>query len=492
VCLLKELEANGILRHEGNLAVWDLDQLKQLSFGKGQSRDWSSFGSRFDVWELLKDEVGVSAADYSRRLEGIQLRPRKIFYYPASLKEAVDPQVIRADDSYLGPWDIGDARKMVHWEREVELPDGQPIGLNELFLARTVFYDFQGRRDQETGKLMVDEDGKERVFTAKWFVEKTGISMGQKGRDRGGNLSITSPQEFLIKRCPHLLASGLIKPADFRLIHQNSGLLVRGEKKILSNGQVYINGAKYNLGSEFDTRKRPAERDRYRVIELSRNLAGLVELQPDGSLRVTHTFKLKSEAEKKNRRGEVEEKLAGRQIKGTSTITSYISFGRDEVEVLPYRVTGENKRFTDESAEDYAERMRAISSFDFIQKISQRLSFGAHIGIHDALSWREQQWLATAANEIRGSMDKIVEQSKRYGADFLRTFLACEHGMDNGRKIITLAENLDPDTGQQVFSEYTTMVDTAESQAAEVCHLYSEIFFSKSLDPDEIQNAILR
>jgi hypothetical protein len=89
-------------------------------------------------------------------------------------------------------------------------------------------------------------------------------------------------------------------------------------------------------------------------------------------------------------------------------------------------------------------------------------------------------------------MDKIVEQSKRYGADFLRTFLACEHGMDNGRKIITLAENLDPDTGQQVFSEYTTMVDTAESQAAEVCHLYSEIFFSKSLDPDEIQNAILR
>lgn len=114
-----------------------------------------------------------------------------------------------------------------------------------------------------------------------------------------------------------------------------------------------------------------------------------------------------------------------------------------------------------ESPASYADRIRGIvKNFSFIEELSNDLS-AAGIGIHDSLSWREQTWLASGINEISGSKDRVVLGAKKYGVDFLRTFLSCEFDTQNGRAILDFTENAEKAVAEALFKKYSELVQEA-------------------------------
>ena len=464
------LHAVGAVEERDGVMVWDFDKLKTITTSR--SSGWSEAGNvamnRHDVYELLQNEQGVSRNDFEQaKREGRTATPRPLFWQPRSLDEAFDPAAIRADQSYgLGSWDIGDRKFMSKWSQNVVLPSGEKAPLNELFLAKKIFGDARGRRDA-AGHLQVwdEAEGKERLFSATWFSERFGFSGGGLADGPAGSRALSSPTRYLIEQAPHLIEHGLLAPEDFRTQREKGGSLVRRQGgPIQSNAQAYINGATYYLGAEFDTRKRPDAAGRYTVVELSPALAGVIEMMPDGTSRVSHTFQFKSTDEIEARKHEILAQAARGEIKAGNTAAGYITFGKHRgVKVLPYHITGDNQRFSGETPEAYAERIRLISRFDFIEKLSTEFSTKAGIGIHDVLSWREQQWLATAINEIPGSKEKVMAGTKKYGVDFLKSFLVTEQGLEHGRDVMAGADTLPAEQASQLFAKYRELSEAVES-----------------------------
>lgn len=476
--ILRKLREFGVTRDSEAGEVWDLERLKQLDFKhKGGKETPAIFFRRRPIakgefFRLLRDHVGVSREDCeAARRRGEEPRQKKIFYSPPDKEAALDAEKIRQDDSYLGIWDLGVGRRQTDWSEEIELASGEKMGTDELFLSRKIYRDFQGRRGQD-GKLTVrDEDGGEREFSATYFAERTGF--------RGAGTGWDAPVRYLTEECPNLLDAGLLNLSDVRATAESSGGLYREARPIADNGTTYLDGAQYSLLSYFDcdARKKPEIKGRFKVIKLTKDLAGVIT-EKYGGPEITHLFKLKTKEEKAAKAAGVKDRrpdLAEKSGRGEKVIWSaYIVFGKGEIDFWPVSAGAENKIMPGESAEQYADRLRPlVKDFRLLDELSGDLS-KIGLGLHSSLSWREQQWLAASVNETMGSKPRVISGAKKYGVNFLKAFLSSELSVSNGRSVLDLAEKARPAVAEKVFAKYAELIKTVESLSEQAAEFFKD------------------
>jgi len=122
-----------------------------------------------------------------------------------------------------------------------------------------------------------------------------------------------------------------------------------------------------------------------------------------------------------------------------------------------------------ETDEDYRRRLflhqSPLMSQTKANFVIGRLEGGTGISLKE-LNVRERASLVNAyffaGNREKRHYD-LINFSKKFGVDCLKTFLACEYGMDAGEKIIFLGERLPTETARKIFAKYNKIVAEADN-----------------------------
>ncbi len=440
------------------------------------------------VFEKLSDLSVISKEDYERREDG-EPKEVKLFNIPKSIDDAYNTQDYNNKDSdyYLNYWDLRDRAKKgrIQWGYQIELENGEKINARELALAIGVFRDFDGKRDEQGDLLVYDKEKDKHIkINSEWVARNIG---GLGSKEEGS--SIVYPHKFLLNHCPNLLKKGILTLEDFNIKTSGgqSGELMRKEFTLnKKRSDVAINGVRYYVGRgffKFEKEKIPTEN--LKIIVLDEKTAGVVK-SFKGKEDLIYTFSLLDEYEKESKREQVElnydRKLKPKEITARTFVT------KEEIDkrISPWRATKDNPQKSNESPEEYAEKIKQISDWGFIKQVSGDFSEECQIGIHN-LSWREQQWLASAAYELGNDYPKLLEFGKKYGIDGLKTFLSCEHGIRNAHKILNIGETFAKEAAEKIFKKYAGIQKHAEEMQAE---MRKSEFLDKEIMESEVEENI--
>lgn len=466
---LSLLESEGLLRREGEFFVADLEKFRNLRFPKMAEHAArylkegkvvlgnANTANRHDLIAALEGLRVVSVEDFEAAREaGEEPVVRQLIYRPQTLSDAFDAAAIRASTSYLDPWEIG---KGTPWSEKVVFGDGSEAGLDEVALAKILYGKFAAAREEDGVLRVTDPETGKRITPGSEFLRRNGLRF-QANLD-GKTGFFDSPVKYLLKNAPHVVEKGLLLPSDFKALSsariEGSGDLYRQRVSIKAGARLNIGGAGYILGSLLDPRRDPTISERFFAVPLEPGVVGIIEKRPDGVEEVRYTFRQKSTEEIEERRAELEERARRGEIKGS--ISAHIVFGKKDGIVLePYRITKENKPLPGESVAAYAERVREAASFGALERFSKDLSLRSGIGVHSELSLREQQWLGTVAGTLQGTQENIVQNARKFGISFLRTFLSAEYGTHFGESVLMIAEKFPPEAARKIFSKYSEIV----------------------------------
>lgn len=437
------LKERGVLQEVNGLKIWDLEKLLEFRFSNNNLQE-NKLRDRLHFIKILAKEEGISKEEFETTKDKSKLKPKKLFYIPDSYEQAFDPVYVKNIESLLEIGQIGG--NINDFSKEIELKSGEKITEGDLALTRGLFKELDLERNEEDGKLyFTDKKGEKRRFSPRYFqTEEKYIFPGS---------FLNSPIDFVKRNAINILRTGIFRENDFQLQEQKSGTIFRkGYSTHKRTGQVYIGGAAYILGKENAGKK---------LVRLDKDNIGVLEEKTSGKEELVRILKLKSEEEKTERAEAIRSKLR-QENKKVEKESSYLKantvYKKEECDITEYDPTASNNRLENESEKDYLKRMMQLADFDFINEITGEISRETGIGVHNELSWKEQQWLATAANESEEQKNKIVVEAKKYGSNFLRAFLSCEQGLKDGQKIIFMAEKLKPEVAQKVFDKYSEIV----------------------------------
>lgn len=441
--IMRRMAELGIVEEKDGLKIWDKEKLKEIKFGgpkEGSKYQEGFLGvagkvSRRQFFDLLKNESGVLTEEYDKAKSAgpkalKNLGPRQIFYDPKNLDEAFSPEMIKSRVDTIGYWDVG---QLVSWSEKIKLESGEEVGLNEMALAKKIYGDLNGRRDENGTLNITDENGASVPVSAQKLKQWVG-QLKTKADNSNESSLIGRPVEYVTKTCPELQKRGLLLPSDFRAMSGWQREIGKTISPISSGGTISIESQQFYVKDLIDT-DRPGD---FGGVKLSDNVYAVVERKPSGQWEIVATCKSeKSSASKYHK--------------------------KENAQFKPYKITEENMRLPDESAEDYAERIRQMADYGFVTKTAVDIATQTEIPIKDSLSWREQQWLATALHEKPKLKDEVVANTKKFGTDFLRTFLSCEYDTALADKIVSVASSLDSETAKKLFQKYGDITKLAEN-----------------------------
>ncbi len=455
------LKEKGALREIDGLKIWDLKKLSEFRFSNDKLKE-NKLRDRFYFIKILAKEEGISKEEYDNARDKSKLKPKKLVYIPESYAQAFDPVYIKNTEALLEIGQIGGATN--NYSKEIELESGEKITEGEIVLTRGLLKYLNLERNEEDGKLyFTDKTGKKRRFSSNYFQHE------EKGSFYLPQRFFATPTIFLKKNALNILRTGILRENDFQLQEQKAAAIFR--KEFLTHkrtGQVYIGGAAYILGKENAGKK---------LVRLDKDTVGILEEKTSGKEELVRILKLKSEEEKTQRAEAIRSKLRQenkKMEKESSYLKSATVFKKEECNVNEYDPTTSNNRLENESEKDYLKRMMQLADFNFINEITGEISRETDVGVHNELSWKEQQWLATAANESEEQKNKIIKETKKYGANFLRAFLSCEQGLKDGEKILFMAEKSKPEVAQKVFDKYSEIVLKVEEIAKTIPQIANE------------------
>ncbi|MFA5776968.1 MAG: GNAT family N-acetyltransferase [Parcubacteria group bacterium] len=475
--LISTLEQEGFLNIIDGHIVLDLDFIKspdlkrKLKNTNLDKKTKKSFTAN-NVFAALRNTKVVSREDFERqRKNGEPIKSKPLFNIPKSIEDAFDEESIRSKEYYLNLWDLyeDEGQNRMHWKQDIITENGEAIGAREMAMAVKIFRDFQGKRD-ENGNLMVyDEEKNEfRKISARWIEEKIGSMGGSQGT------SLFRPFEFFQKFCPNLIQKGMIKLEDFRIKTEGaSGKLMRKEFDMANKTYVPIDSNRYYIGIEnFIFNRETIPMQNIKVVILDKNTAGIVTVHSK-TQKILYTFNLLSPEEKEQKRKRIKEKHPDFS---EEEVTDRSLSGKGEMEqrMCPWQRTEENPRLKGEAENQYAERMSLLGDYNFLKEISLEFAEKAGIGIHDVLTWREQQWLNVAAYKLKtlGKFDQLLDFVKHYQGNGLRAFLSCEFDINNAQKIVAIGEELSFEDASLIFSKISELVDLAEKKKADLERLF--------------------
>ena len=489
--LLDFLEKNQIIKKKDGMLIMDLEKFKSGFFDQaeikylGKAGFKKFYGTRITVFELLRDIKVISKKDYdTAKAENATVTPKPLFNIPESKKEAFNEDMIKRQEYYLNLWDIYGASKGKNW-KYVEAKNGDQIDLRELALATAVFRDLNGRRNKDNELQVYDKEKEAFVKINDVLIIKNIGKLGTAKKGAQGINRIQGVNRYLRKISPEL--KNLISIRDFNLLSGEHGGL-RAEKKVRDSGDVSISSAQYYIGKEyfiFSKDKIPTKN--IKVVELDRSRAGIVVKHKDRET-LRYTFSLLSREEKEKKLIEYTKK-SGKELprKGQGGL---IHVNKNEMEVRLERYNNEKENFQleNESFDNYNQRISYLTDYSYISKVSDKFFEESKIRIQE-LSWKEQQWLIASYYEmgIKGEEEKIINFTKRFGLNGLRTFLSCEYDIENGQKIIGLGEKLDPKIAEAIFSKYNELINLTKKSIEDL----EKKLGNKDLDFNENKSSII-
>lgn len=464
--IIEVLKKEAVIKEQDEFLIFDMKRFMDEEFlGKLRYRYSGKFQDKrirlntARLYEALGDLSVISQDDYERiKSEGADIKPKPLFNVPGSASEAFDAGAIKSRDYYLNIWDLS---SRTSWnDLDIRAKNGDELNSKEFFLATRLFKDCQAKREND--ELMVfDPDRNEFINVSVVWMKK----------NIGFREMTDSIHEFLLKECPHLVANGSIKLGDFKIkTNDRSGVIMRKEFTVSKkSSEVMINSVRYYIGRKnfiFNGKKIPTENIKIAVID--EDTAGVI-VGIDGQEKIICLFQLLSQEEKDIKRKEVAEKseksLHARQI----SMRSFIGKKEMENRIQPWLRTKDNPVRKGETPEQYAERIAILGDYGFLKKISSDFSNECGIGIHN-LSWREQQWLSAAVFElnVQGKKQELFDFTKKFGLAGLKTFLACEFDIENGKKILEIGKSLDQAGAMAVFQKAGEIINLAEDKKREI------------------------
>jgi hypothetical protein len=410
------------------------------------------------LFSALRDLKVLSWEDYlNRRKNNEDLVEKPLFNIPDSVEDAFDLEKIRNKEYYLNYWEIfgkEGAEQRPTWDHDMIAKDRASINMKEFSFATKLFRDFQAQRNSNGELEVFDPGGKEYVKLSSEWMRKNFGALGSYGE------KYNSPQQFLLNDCQNLLQRGLIKLSDFRIITSapTSKLLRKEFFPTNQNPYVMIGKARYYIGREkfiFEDRSFPI--NNIKIVVLNENTAGVVLVQNERE-DVICVIDLLDNQERMEKTAESDD--------------MYPTIGKKELSgrMHSWKRTDDNLKFQNETEEAYAKRMDAMADYGYVKKVTQDFSLQG-VGIHN-LSWREQQWLVSAALALGDDYQRMLEFGKKYQLDGLKTFLSCEYDLENGKKILELSEKLSFQSANLIFAKYNQISDIAERGVANLVKGY--------------------
>ncbi len=425
-----------------------------LNIAKGKQKNVT----KTMIFEALKDLSVVSREDYLNCIEeGKEVHEQPLFNVPDSVEDAFDLEKIKNKEYYLNYWDVfADKRNGQHptWNLDMQAKNGDTINMKEFAFATKLLRDFQAQRN-ESGELEVFDSSKNEYV--KLSLEWMRKNLGAYGNYTEG---YSSPQQFLLDNCQNLLRKGLVSLNDFEIITNSpTSNLLRKEFFLTEDTPCFMaKGVKYYIGRKnfiFENQSFPI--NKIKITILNENTAGVV-LVDGGREEVICVLDLLGEQE--------------RAEKSQGNSKSYVTINKDELNrrMHSWKRTDDNKQLGSETLSDYAKRMDSMADYGYIKKVTEDFAL-QKMGIHN-LSWREQQWLVSAALELGNDYPRLLEFGKNYGVAGLKTFLSCEYGLENGKKILELGEKLSFEEANLIFAKYNEISDVAERNTEELIDKY--------------------
>ncbi|MFA6215533.1 MAG: hypothetical protein WC768_03120 [Patescibacteria group bacterium] len=450
--------------------------------GKKNEINWQTAALDF-----FKDKLVYSKKDWQKKQEGEEINAKPLFYLP-SKREAFDINQIKKGSFYLSFSDIGGTWSTFNDYCQRDFG----YSAEEAELALKIYHpEFGSGYRDETGKLMVKKSpGSEKFMplNSDWITnkavrfrgqreerEESGIKVATRGKTKSGNViaNWSSPKKAILSQeYDNLRQSGILRMDDFSQYEgSNTSILHRDERRITSRaGKISIsttirdrNGKEetfspgYVLGSRLEGKL---------LVKLTDGLYGIVD-EVQGLKRMTHIFHPASPEM-------IQKKIEAFEArKGRKPVSADIFFGLEDdnsPKLIPFNETELSPKRDEETTEEYAERVatfNAVREYNKLEQISKDLTEQAGIGIHN-LSFREQNALATYAFKSDKNYGQAIGFAKKFGNDGLKTFLACEYGLDAGDKIIDLGESLSSADAEKIFAAYNEQISQAQKNAQEI------------------------
>lgn len=496
--ILSILKENGILQNIDEHNVFDMEKflytdfISKNFFDKSiRNPDRSTYDkrqihlSRGVIFEKLSDLKVVSKEDYEKGKMSGEIGKKFLFNVPENINDAFNVEKCRDKEKsyYLNYWNLYNhtERSHISWNTKIKAKNGEEINLSEFALFTKVFGDNNGRRDGD-GNLLIFNKSKNKFvdISVNWAIN----NMGGFGKNESGVALIRNPQKFLLSNCPNLLERGIIRLEDFdiKTTGGSSGELIRKEFTKKKNSPfVMANGVKYYIGRDyfkFGEEKIPAKN--LKIVVLDQQTLGILKSFKNKN-DLMFTVKLLCDEEKQEKVKLVEQRL-DRSMKLTEiTQNTFLSKEEMDKRTSSWLATKDNPRHKAEKEDAYHKRIKHIGDWNFIKQISDDFTRKCQIGIHN-LTWREQQWLCGAAFEMGNDEDyaRLLDFGKRYGLAGLKSFLACEHDISNGRKILNIGEKMGEKDAQRVFAKIAELVDLAEKESEEL----ADILLANQKDAD--------
>jgi ribosomal protein S18 acetylase RimI-like enzyme len=472
--VLENLENRGILRYENGHMIFDVEELKKIGGKKNplllKVNQKQVRISKEDIIAILKDKKGISSDDYEKYIEeGIEISDKPIFVVPESNEDAY--RNFGNKDAYLYPWELYGEQK--YWDIDYAAKNGEKIDLAAWAVAQQMHDKFDLQRDKE-GNASIVVAGNERRQPLAWETMRKNGLIGQRAHEDGrGTRSV---HRFLDEH-PDLIKYEILRENDFRVINETAYEFSRKRKKLSEKSVNYsTDGVSYYIGREAfvytdleeNRRERIPKRD-MEIVALDQHTVGIVR-HSSGKEELCYVFSLLAENEKEKKRKSLLEKRPELSQNKSALAAQTVVGNEDMMErVIHWRITDDNPQWPNESATEYAERIRKISGFQYIDETGKNFSIESNVNIHN-LSWREQQWLVTFRYqyETRDDIEKLYLFGKQFGLEGLKAFLNCEYDMKSGERIITLGEKLDERDAKKVFDKINGILEQIEGYGDEI------------------------
>lgn len=412
------------------------------------------------VYYALRDRKGIAGDEIEGYKQGTA-EARDLIYIPDNEDSAFDPEKIKQSKFVIM---LGEESGNVHLEnRKYPTKSGKSLNFESVQLA-TLLYHPQygdGYRD-ESGKLLL-RDPKTREYRpiTHNLVRAYGfIGSGKRKKESFLYGSVS----YLRNKTPELLKYDLLRESDFRSI---SG---QGDRPMLkevgTRGVVMINGVLHYLGRNLEGRG---------VVQIMPGLGGVLE-EKDGETKLSHTFQIQSRGPEL-RKGKLK---AG---------VKWDYAGPEKTGIAPFNPDQFFQKRLDESDQAYAERVKPLKNFEKILQFGTELYRATGIKLED-FSLEEQVYLSAAADKLQERKNEILEFVKRFGADGIRTFLALEHGLEHGERILEIARRLPPEQAQEIFQLFTRLTETARDRSEEILNELQDKFSALTITRENIANAL--
>ncbi len=479
------LERSGFLKMVGNKKTFDFSNFdinkfvgeleKKVYIGRA-SEDLNTNSILIDIKTIFNALQQINVVDkngFENNLDNQKERfivelpnNAKDFFNIDNLKKlGVDEENIRSFIFRLG--------------EDIVLKNGEIISIFEIKVFQRIFGKFKAQRD-ERGKLLIWDQSKNEFV--KFNLTTVRNNKGSKDVFSGENI---------INKCPNLFNLQILKLGDFNInTQQYSGELLRKEFELSDKSgakYVMIKGARYYIGRKFFEYKNKngnvdkISTDQLKVVLLDRDHAGIVEVTGNKE-ELKYVWDLVDIEDIEAKKQEVQSRY--NRILTKRELRSRLDFGKDELVRLleKWNITTSCPPKENESNEDYFNRIKNIGSYEYIKNVGDEFSKKALIGIHN-LSWKEQQWLASAYYELE-NREELFDLARKYGKDGLSTFVSCEDDVSSAHKILEIGELLDKkisdkDFNNNVFQRYSKILSITDKIIEG-----AQEFFTKYLSED--------